>query len=94
MTRTELIAKVAEHFPEVPAGDTQAAVETLLAAIAQALAEGGRVEIRGFGSFSVQRRAGRLGRNPATGAAVSVRPKAVPHFKPGSILRDRVAGPA
>ena len=92
MTRSELIERLARRFPELSVTDTQAAVSGIVDAIAGTLASGCRVEIRGFGSFSVRFRPPRLGRNPKTGTLVSVPAKAVPHFKPGLDLRERVAG--
>ena len=92
MTRSELIERLARRFPELSVTDTQAAVSGIVDAIAGKLANGGRIEIRGFGSFSVRFRPPRLGRNPKTGTLVSVPAKAVPHFKAGLDLRERVGG--
>ena len=92
MNRSELIERLARRFSELSHADAQAAVARLLEAMTDALTDGRRVEIRGFGSFSLKSRPPRLGRNPKTGALVMVPAKAVPHFKPGLALRERVAG--
>ena len=95
MTRSELIARIAAHYHNLTAADTGASVAVILTAIGEQLAtEGGRVEVRGFGSFSVNHRPPRIGRNPATGAQVTVPAKHVPHFKPGAELHNRVAASA
>lgn len=90
MTKSELIAALAARYPQLAARDTDYAVKTVLDAMTQALASGQRIEIRGFGSFSLHYRAPRVGRNPKTGQSVSLEGKFVPHFKPGKELRDRV----
>ena len=90
MTRSELIAKLAGKHPHLTASDVELAVKTLTESVAKHLVQGGRVEIRGFGSFSIHTRPPRLGRNPKTGAKVPVPEKRVPHFKPGVELRERV----
>lgn len=90
MTRTDLITVLASRFAHLTAQDTAVSVKAMLDAIAHSLAHGGRVEIRDFGSFSVNYRPPRTGRNPKTGAAVPVPGKYVPHFKPGKELRKRV----
>ncbi len=90
MTKSELIARLATRFPQLVAKDADYAVKTLLDAMAQALAEGQRIEIRGFGSFSLSRRPPRIGRNPKSGEQVMVPAKQVPHFKAGKELRERV----
>jgi integration host factor subunit beta len=90
MTKSELIAALAERHTQLVAKDTELAVKTVLDAMAQALAEGQRIEIRGFGSFGLNYRPPRTGRNPKTGERVQVPPKHVPHFKAGKELRDRV----
>lgn len=90
MTRSELITKLASRFPQLTQVDADLSVKTILDAISIRLAQGGRVEIRGFGSFSVHSRPPRLGRNPKTGERVPVPEKFVPHFKPGIELRERV----
>ncbi len=90
MTKSELIEIIAERQPQLSAKDVELAVKTLIEYMAQQLASGSRVEIRGFGSFSLHYRASRMGRNPKTGDAVELAGKYVPHFKPGKELRDRV----
>jgi integration host factor subunit beta len=90
MTKSELIAKLALRYPQLVAKDAELAVKTILEAMAKNLAEGERIEIRGFGSFSLNYRPPRLGRNPKTGGKVSVPEKYVPHFKAGKELRERV----
>ncbi|ARP85963.1 integration host factor subunit beta [Bordetella genomosp. 9] len=90
MTKSELIAALAARYPQLAARDTDYAVKTVLDAMAQALAAGQRIEIRGFGSFSLSRRSPRIGRNPKSGEQVLVPGKQVPHFKAGKELRERV----
>lgn len=90
MNRVDLINRIARLHPQFYAKDADMAVRVILDAIATALAGGGRVEIRGFGSFALSYRAPRKGRNPKTGAAVIVPAKYVPHFNAGKELRERV----
>lgn len=90
MTKSELIEALAAGFPQLPTRDIDYAVNTILEAMVEALTEGKRIEVRGFGSFSVNYRAPRIGRNPKTGEEVQLPGKYVPHFKPGKELRDRV----
>lgn len=90
MTKSELIAALAAHYPQLAARDTDYAVKTMLDAMTQALATGQRIEIRGFGSFSLSQRSPRVGRNPKSGEQVLVPGKQVPHFKAGKELRERV----
>ena len=90
MTKSELIARLAERFPQLVAKDAELAVKVILDAMTDALARGDRIEIRGFGSFSLHFRPPRQGRNPKTGEAVALSGKYVPHFKPGKDLRERV----
>ena len=90
MTRSELIARLAERYPQLVAKDAEFAVRTILEAMAHTLADGHRIEIRGFGSFSLNSRPPRIGRNPKSGDTVMVPEKRVPHFKPGKELRERV----
>lgn len=90
MTKSELIEIIAQKQKHLPSKDVELAVKHLLEIMSDALAEGERIEIRGFGSFSLHFRPPRLGRNPKTGEAVSLAGKHVPHFKPGKDLRDRV----
>lgn len=85
MTKSELIDHIAART-DLPVRDVHAIVEALLGAVTQQLADGGRVEIRGFGSFSTRRRPPRVGRNPSTGASVSVPEKRVPVFRASRIL--------
>ncbi len=90
MTKSELIARLAERHPHLVAKDAELAVKTILEAMAESLAEGKRIEIRGFGSFTLNYRPPRVGRNPKTGGKVNVPEKYVPHFKAGKELRERV----
>jgi len=90
MTKSELVAALAARHPQLAARDTDDAVNTLFDAMTRALVAGHRIEIRGFGSFSVSERAARTGRNPKTGESVAVPAKRVPHFKAGKELRERV----
>jgi len=90
VTKSELIAALAARYSQLAARDTDYAVKTVLDAMTQALAEGQRIEIRGFGSFSLSERAPRVGRNPKSGEQVLVPGKQVPHFKAGKELRERV----
>jgi integration host factor subunit beta len=90
MTKSELINRLAERNPQLVAADAELAVKTILDAMMQSLVEGKRIEIRGFGSFSLNFRPPRVGRNPKTGEKVTVAGKHVPHFKAGKDLRDRV----
>ncbi len=90
MTKSELIARLAARHPHLVAADAELVVKTILDAMTQSLVEGKRIEIRGFGSFSLNFRPPRMGRNPKTGEKVYVAGKYVPHFKAGKELRDRV----
>ena len=90
MTKSELIEKIAAVQTQLSAKDVELAVKMMLDHMTVALAEGERIEIRGFGSFSLHFRAARLGRNPKTGESVILDGKFVPHFKPGKELRDCV----
>ena len=90
MTKSDLIARLAERFPQLVAKDADFAVKMILDAMSEALAKGDRIEIRGFGSFSLNYRPPRVGRNPKSGDKVSVPEKWVPHFKVGKELRERV----
>jgi integration host factor subunit beta len=93
MTKSELIARLAARFPQLVAKDADFAVKVILDALTDALARGDRIEIRGFGSFALNYRPPRLGRNPKSGDKVQVPAKYVPHFKPGKELRERVDQP-
>ena len=90
MTRSDLIARLAELHPQLLAQDTEFAVKVILDTLSAMLARGGRVEIRGFGTFALNYRPPRQGRNPKTGDKVKVPAKYVPHFKAGKELRERV----
>ncbi|MEL6300594.1 MAG: integration host factor subunit beta [Pseudomonadota bacterium] len=90
MTKSELIELIARKQRHLPAKDVELAVKHLLELMSDSLSHGDRIEIRGFGSFSLHFRPPRQGRNPKTGAAVALSGKHVPHFKPGKDLRDRV----
>jgi integration host factor subunit beta len=92
MTKSELIARLAERNPRLVARDADEAVNTMLDAMTEALAGGQRIEIRGFGSFALNYRPPRIGRNPKSGDRVQVPAKHVPHFKAGKELRERVDG--
>lgn len=92
MTRSELIAQLAAENPHLRHSDVEAIVTTIFEEVTVALSEGRRVELRGFGAFSVKRRDPRTGRNPRTGESVEVSGKAVPFFKPGKELREVVNG--
>lgn len=90
MTKSELIEMLTRKQPQFTSRDIESAVKTILEAMSQTLANGERIEIRGFGSFSLHYRPPRMGRNPKSGEAVSLPPKHVPYFKPGKQLRERV----
>ena len=90
MTKSELIARLAEANPHLFQRDVERIVSTIFDEITQALADGDRVELRGFGAFSVKTRGSRTGRNPRTGESVDVGEKAVPYFKTGKKLRERL----
>ena len=92
MIKSELIAKMAAANPHLPQRDVEKAVETVLGSISDALVRGARVELRGFGAFSIRQRQTRQGRNPRTGEAVMVKAKAVPFFKMGKELKARLNG--
>jgi integration host factor subunit beta len=94
MTRSDLVEALSERFSQLTLRDAELAVKTLQDAITDALAQGQRIEIRGFGSFSVSSRPARVGRNPRSGASVQIPEKRVPHFKPGKALREAVDFPA
>jgi len=90
MTRSELIDKIACNQNHLSYADVEVSVKSLLEQMCEALACGGRIEIRGFGSFSIHAHSPRVGRNPRTGEIVSVPAKRTPHFKPGKELKERV----
>jgi len=94
MTRSDLVEALAARFAQLGQRDAEWAVKAILEAMSEALVRGQRIEIRGFGSFSINRRPPRIGRNPRSGESVAIPEKRVPHFKPGKALRqsvDRVA---
>ena len=93
MTKSELIEIIAQKQPHLAYKDVELSVKTMLEQMSQTLASGERIEIRGFGSFSLHYRPPRIGRNPKTGDAVALPGKYVPHFKPGKELRERVDQP-
>lgn len=90
MTKSELIERIAERQDQLSPKDIELAIKLILEYMSQSLASGSRIEIRGFGSFSIHYRAPRIGRNPKTGESVQLEGKYVPHFKPGKELRDKV----
>jgi integration host factor subunit beta len=90
MTKSELIQRLAEKNPHLFQRDVERIVATILDEITAALSRGDRVELRGFGAFSVKHRGARIGRNPRTGESVSVAEKVVPYFKTGKELRERL----
>ena len=90
MTKSELIENIARRQDHLPYKDVESAIKALIDRMVQTLADGDRVEIRGFGSFSLHFRPPRVGRNPKTGEPVPLDGKYVPHFKPGKALRERV----
>lgn len=92
MTKSELIARLAADNPHLYHRDVERIVTTIFDEITSALADGDRVELRGFGAFSVRERQARTGRNPRTGDSVDVDAKYIPYFKTGKQLRDRLNG--
>lgn len=90
MTRSDLILKLAERYPQLLGKDAELAVKVILDSMATTLSSGDRIEIRGFGSFALNYRPPRMGRNPKSGDKVQVPAKYVPHFKAGKELRERV----
>ena len=92
MIRSELIQKIADENPHLYQRDVERIVNTIFSEITDSMANGNRVELRGFGAFSVKKREARTGRNPRTGASVQVEEKHVPFFKTGKLLRDRLNG--
>ena len=93
MTKSELIERITDKHPDLSNKDIELAVKTILDTMSQALSQGDRIEIRGFGSFSLHFRNPRVGRNPKTGESVHLKGKYVPHFKPGKELREQVNHP-
>ena len=90
MTRSDLVQELAARFSQLTHRDAEFAVKTILDAMNDALVRGHRIEIRGFGSFSISHRPPRIGRNPRNGDSVAIPEKRVPHFKPGKALRESV----
>ena len=90
MIRSELLAALAEENPDLRPEEVEQVVDIFFEELAQRLAEGGRVELRGFGAFSTRERQARQGRNPRTGEAVEVPAKRVPYFKPGKDMREKL----
>ena len=90
MIKSELIQKISEENPHLFQRDVERLVSTVFSEIASAMSAGRRIELRGFGAFSVKNRKPRVGRNPRTGSRVEVEEKFVPFFKPGKFLRDKV----
>jgi integration host factor subunit beta len=90
MTKSELIERIASRQSQLSLKDVELAVKTIIEQMSQTLAAGERIEIRGFGSFSLHYREPRQGRNPKTGETVELSGKYVPHFKPGKEMRERV----
>ncbi len=90
MTKSELIERIVTHQGQLSSKDVELAIKTMLEQMSQALSTGDRIEIRGFGSFSINRRPPRVGRNPRSGESVAIPEKRVPHFKPGKALREAV----
>mgnify|MGYP001083953108 CR=1 FL=1 len=94
MIRSELIQKISDENPHLFRRDVERIVNTIFEEVIDAMARGDRVELRGFGAFSVKKRDSRTGRNPRTGESVEVEEKHVPFFKTGKLLRDRLNGDA
>ena len=94
MIRSELIQKIADENPHLYQRDVERIVNTVFEEVTDAMSRGDRVELRGFGAFSVKKRDARVGRNPRTGETVQVEEKCVPFFKSGKLLRDRLNGKA
>ena len=90
MTRSDLVEALAERFGQLTHRDAEFAVKALLEAMSDSLARGHRIELRGFGSFTISHRPTRMGRNPRSGEQVAIPEKRVPHFKPGKALREEV----
>ncbi|WP_395667823.1 integration host factor subunit beta [Rhodoferax sp.] len=90
MTRSDLVEELANRFGQLTQRDAEFAVKAILDAMNNALVRGHRIEIRGFGSFSINRRPPRMGRNPRSGESVAIPERRVPHFKPGKALREAV----
>lgn len=91
MNKTELIRCVAERLPDIPDRDVKQAITVLFEQLASTLAAGGRCEVRGFGVFSIHTLQARVARNPKTGDSLRIPEKQTPHFKPGKLLKEKVA---
>ena len=94
MARSELVLRLATHYPDLHGSELERIVDRFFREIADALIRGDRVELRGFGTLTLRRHPARIGRNPATGAPVNVPAKYVTHFTPGKQIRDRLNKPA
>lgn len=90
MIRSELLQCLEKEYPDIPPAEIEQIVDVFFKEIMDCLAEGGRVELRGFGAFSVRAREARQGRNPRTGEQVAVRAKRVPYFKPGKLVKEQL----
>ena len=90
MIRSELVQKLCQDFPDLTQREVESVVSSVFDSITDQLAQGGRVELRGFGAFSTRKRDARVGRNPRTGESVQVNAKRVPYFKPGKEMRERL----
>ncbi|MBA3577168.1 MAG: integration host factor subunit beta [Sphingomonas sp.] len=90
MIRSELVQKLCQNFPDLTQREVETVVSSIFDSITDQLAQGGRVELRGFGAFSTRKRDARVGRNPRTGESVQVDAKRVPYFKPGKEMRERL----
>ncbi len=90
MIRSELVQKLCQDFPDLTQREVESVVSAFFDSITDQLAQGGRVELRGFGAFSTRKRDARQGRNPRTGESVEVNAKRVPYFKPGKEMRERL----
>ena len=90
MTRSDLVEELAARFGQLTYRDAELAVKAIIDAMSDAMVRGHRIEIRGFGSFSINHRPPRMGRNPRSGESVAIPEKRVPHFKPGKALREAV----
>jgi integration host factor subunit beta len=90
MIRSELVQKLCQDFPDLTQREVESVVSAVFDSITDQLAQGGRVELRGFGAFSTRKRDARVGRNPRTGESVQVNAKRVPYFKPGKEMRERL----
>ena len=90
MIRSELVQKLCQDFPDLTQREVESVVTAFFDSVGDQLAQGGRVELRGFGAFSTRQRDARVGRNPRTGASVEVDAKRVPYFKPGKEMRERL----